>query len=147
MTLSLVAMPDTVARGNVGAGADKQVVERQEPLPVLQSRFGESDRPHERLAAECPLEIRAQVAGMKRQENAVEAVRVRIDSDDWLSANVFCGVRYQPVRAKRNDQVAFRKDVTGNQCAVHHLNLEPGLDRAPDHLEGLLVGIMLSHIS
>src|SRR5947209_5446249 len=136
MILSSVAVPDTISRRNMSTGADEQIIERQQSLSVLQLRLRESYRPNPRFAGECPLQMWPEVARLERQQDPVEPFRVRVHGENWLPADVFCRVRDQPILTERDDQVTFRKDVCRNQRAIHYLNLEPRLDRAPHEREG-----------
>src|SRR5689334_3245358 len=114
MILPLVAVFDAISRGNVSTGPDKQIVERQQSLSILELRLGESYRFDSRFACECSLEMGPEVARLERQEDAIKPFRVRVHGKNRLSADVFCRVCYKAILAKSNDQIPTRKEVRRN---------------------------------
>src|SRR5215469_7263238 len=105
MRLRSPAARDSVESGDVAMSAEKQVVEGEQALTIVQLRLGQRDLAKRGLAREHTGHCSARMAGKKWQQDAIKARRLRIHRHDGLSADVLGRVGDQSVLTEGDHQI------------------------------------------
>ena len=123
-----------IPRGNVRLATDKEVVERQHPLAIIQADFGQGNRPYLRSVLDSALHCLPGLADLEWQKHAVDPLRIGIDSHNRQFRDVLGSIGYEAVTADDHHGDATPEIESGQ---VRSLNELQGIAQVQFFLEAL----------
>ena len=126
--------------------AKEQIIERQQPLAVVQSHASKCDFSDPCLALENTNESRMCLVRQEWKENAIKPSRIGINGHDRLYAGVLRRVCDQSILTKCHHNIFLLKLERRHKCTVHHLDLHLEIQGSPQQIERASVGVVLTLI-